>query len=103
MRFAGMKIFNTVAVFSCLLGCIVRSDAERVEESDARWRTAAPAGSGARQYAPSREVDIEHLLLDVTPDFDKRRISGKAVWRFRPIAKPLDQWRLDAVDLTIKS
>lgn len=56
-----------------------------------------------RKYAPDRTVDILHLSLDVTPDFKQRILSGKATLKFKPIAKPLDELRLDAVDLVVES
>lgn len=56
-----------------------------------------------RKYAPDREVDILHLTLDVTPDFPKRTVSGAATWKFKPIAKPFAELKLDAVDLTVAS
>ncbi|HAV62449.1 MAG TPA: hypothetical protein DCY13_08810 [Verrucomicrobiales bacterium] len=60
----------------------------------------AAAGSG-RNYAPSREIDIVHQLLDVTPDFDRHAVSGTIRIDFKPIAKPLAELKLDAVDLAI--
>jgi aminopeptidase N len=60
--------------------------------------TAAP-----RQYAPDRLVDVLHLALDVTPDFEQSAVSGTATITFKPIAQPLEQLRLDAVDLTVAS
>src|SRR5262245_15143700 len=54
-----------------------------------------------RKYAPDREVEVLHLALDVTPDFQKRTVEGKAVWTFKPIAKSLTEIKLDAVDLSI--
>ena len=41
----------------------------------------------ASHYAPDRAVQILHLQLDVTPDFARRTVSGKAVYRLKPIAK----------------
>ena len=52
-----------------------------------------------RKYAPSRFADILHVKLDVTPDFRARTVSGTTTITFKPIAKPLEQLRLDAVDL----
>ena len=47
---------------------------------------AAPAGGPEspdyRKYAPDREIDIFHLVLDVTPDFKARTVTGKATWKF---------------------
>ncbi len=64
----------------------------------------APVDSPAyRKYAPDRRVDILHLALDVTPDFKARSISGTATVTFKPIATPLEELRLDAVDLRIAS
>lgn len=72
----------------------------------AAWH--AGPGNGAKDanplhYAPDREVDIRHLALDVTPDFGKRTVAGRAVWTFRPIAKSLRTLKLDAVNLTVSS
>lgn len=55
-----------------------------------------------RKYARDRLIDIRHLKLDVTPDFAKRSVSGTASLTFKPIAKPLSQLELDAVDLGIE-
>jgi aminopeptidase N len=56
-----------------------------------------------RKYAPDREIDILHLTLDVTPDFKQRTVSGKATLKFKPIAKPFQELKLDAVDLAVES
>src|SRR5262245_49541509 len=62
---------------------------------------ATPESSDYRQYAPDRKVDVLHLALDVTPDFKQRTVSGQATLSFKPIAKPLEELRLDGVDLTV--
>ena len=56
-----------------------------------------------RKYAPDREVDILHLTLDVTPDFVKRTVAGSATWKFKPIAKPFAELKLDGVNLRVAS
>lgn len=56
-----------------------------------------------RHYAPSREVDIRHLVLEVTPNFETSSVVGQATLRWAPIAKPLAQLNLDAVDLRVES
>jgi aminopeptidase N len=69
-------------------------------------RAALAAGDEAEtspNYSPSREVDILHLALDITPDFLKRSIQGTATLRFKPIAKGLDELKLDAEAMTIES
>lgn len=65
---------------------------------------AAPLRNGVpRQYAPPRVVDITHLKIDVTPDFAARTVCGVTTITFTPIAKPLTELRLDAVDLNVVS
>ncbi|QXD22693.1 HEAT repeat domain-containing protein [Opitutia bacterium ISCC 51] len=59
--------------------------------------------STIRHYAPSREIDVLHLKLNVTPHFDERTVSGTVRINFSPIAKPLEELSLDAVDLYIDS
>jgi aminopeptidase N len=66
-------------------------------------QAASPDSPEYRKYAPDREVDIEHLTLDVTPDFQKRTVSGSATWKFKPIARPFGELKLDAVALTVSS
>jgi aminopeptidase N len=64
----------------------------------------APADSpDHRKYAPDRDVQVLHLSLDVTPDFEQRIVTGTAVWQFKPLIKPLRELKLDAVDLNVKS
>ncbi len=66
---------------------------------------AAPRGDDAtpRRYAPQRYVDITHVKIDVTPDFAARTVSGVTTITFTPIAKPLTELKLDAIDLNIAS
>ena len=59
--------------------------------------------SEVRKYAPSREIDILHLALDVTPNFQQRTVSGKVTMRFKPLAKAFQELRLDGIDLTVSS
>jgi aminopeptidase N len=66
-------------------------------------RRATDPWSGQRQYAPDRDAEIHHLALDITPDFQHRTITGEAVLTFQPIAKPLEELQLDAIDLDIQS
>lgn len=54
-----------------------------------------------RKYARDRRVDIQHLKLDVTPDFTKRSVAGTMTMSFKPIALALEKLELDAVDLAI--
>lgn len=55
------------------------------------------------KYAPDRVIDILHLKLDVTPDFKERSVAGTATLRFKPIVRPLEELRLDGVDLRVSA
>jgi aminopeptidase N len=59
------------------------------------------ATTNGRQYAPDRQVDILHIKLDVTPDFEAHAIAGTATLRFTPISEPLKSLRLDAANLDV--
>ncbi|MCB1062061.1 MAG: HEAT repeat domain-containing protein [Verrucomicrobiae bacterium] len=59
------------------------------------------AGNG-RKYARDREIDVRHVKLEIDPDFEARSLSGVATMTFAPIAKPLKELRLDAIDLRIE-
>ncbi len=64
----------------------------------------APPDSPDRfKYAPDREIAIQHLALDVTPDFKQRTVEGTATLRFKPIAKPVRELKFDGVDLNVRS
>ena len=67
-------------------------------------RFLAPAeSSDARKYAPDRGMDALHIALDVTPDFARRTVRGSMTLKFKPIARPQRELRLDAVRLNIAS
>ena len=55
-----------------------------------------------RKYARDRLVDITHLALDVTPNFDSRTVAGSMTMSFAPIAQALPKLELDAVELRIE-
>lgn len=68
----------------------------------ARIAAEAKAGEGLdRKYAPDRLVDIHHLKLEVTPNFETRSIEATATLDFQPIAKPLRQLTLNAAKLNV--
>lgn len=56
---------------------------------------------GKYHYAPVRQVDVLHIKLDVTPDFEKRTVQGTTSITASPIAEPVQLLRLDAVDLQV--
>jgi aminopeptidase N len=55
------------------------------------------------KYAPDRNVDILHIIIDVTPDFNEASVAGAATIKFAPIAKPLTDLRLSAFNLLVSS
>jgi aminopeptidase N len=67
------------------------------------WLAAGAESADFLKYAPSREIDILHLALNVTPDFKARTVSGKATLRFKPIAKPFAELKLDGVELAVSA
>ncbi len=92
--------FVLLAFFSNL--SLVNSETFELESEYCRLgMVPALEGVEGRKYAPSREVDVEHLLLNVTPDFGARSVSGTATIRFQPIAHDLVELKLDAFDLDV--
>jgi aminopeptidase N len=93
----------------CVAGITINGIADdRMEELQCgRLILAAAAQNKADitepQYAPDRQVDILHIVIDVTPDFKRRTISGTTTIKFAPISKPLTELRLDAIDLDVSS
>ncbi|MBI3882428.1 MAG: M1 family metallopeptidase, partial [Verrucomicrobia bacterium] len=62
---------------------------------------AVPDSPDYRKYAPDRRVEILHLKLEVIPDFQRSTVAGAMTLTFKPIAKPLDELRLNGMDLTV--
>lgn len=89
---------------SVLLGLMLALCA-RAEDAQVRCfaaRAKVPEKwSGTRHYQRDRDVAVSHLVVDITPDFKQRTISGSSVITFKPIAKPLEELSMDAVDLSI--
>ncbi len=69
--------------------------------TDTASASSAVESSAYRKYTPDKRVSILHLALDITPDFRKRTIQGQATLRFEAVGTPLEELRLDAVDLNI--
>jgi aminopeptidase N len=66
-----------------------------------QYSSSNDSGSPEAKYAPDRKIDIKHIALDVTPDFEKRDIQGTVTITFEPIERALDELQLDGVDLNI--
>ncbi len=90
----------------CLLSvhsglCLAEEHVEICRYCNSTLQLAAEDQGPARNYAPDRQVDVLHIKLDVTPNFDERTISGTTTIKFVPISQPLKELRLDGVDLTV--
>ncbi|MCE9518375.1 MAG: M1 family metallopeptidase, partial [Verrucomicrobia bacterium] len=90
-----------VACATCLISIVHAAGDEMVCRERAQFFPAAVTDKPGRKYMRDRLAQIEHLKLDVTPDFAKRTIRGTSTLTFKPIAKPLAKLELDAVGLTI--
>ncbi len=78
--------------------------AHELDANDYETQLAEPEGNDAasgRKYAPDRVVDMLHLKIDVTPDFDKRTVAGTTTLTFAPISKPVDQVTLNAINFAV--
>ena len=60
-------------------------------------------GQRVRNYAPDRRVDVLHIKLEVTPDFQEQTVAGTATLTFQPLARPLTTLVLDGVNLRIEA
>ena len=89
-----------VPVILLLAGLLPLTARELSRRHTAR-QLAPETSSGQRKFAPDRLVDIQHVTIDVTPDFQARSITAQTTLRFRPIAAPVRELKLDAVDLRI--
>src|SRR6266540_1485097 len=93
--------FVLLLLSSCAL---LRADETKLLHAPpAAYGPAALDSPDYRKYAPDRQIDILHLTLDVTPDFTQRTVTGSATWKFKPIAKPFAELKLDGVDLNVSS
>jgi aminopeptidase N len=98
---AMQRTYPTILILA-LAFMAIGAKAETIIECQKSLSFLAPVDSpDYRKYAPDRDVDVLHLALDVTPDFTNRAVEGKAVWSFKPIAKPTEEIKLDAVELDI--
>jgi aminopeptidase N len=100
------NIFHLIVSIAliCLAAAPVRADdAAAIECIKSATFLAPPDSPDHLKYAPDREVEVLHLALDITPDFKQRTIEGKATLQFKPIIKPVQEIKLDSVDLNIDS
>ncbi len=74
---------------------------KRELRSGAPFEPDAPHAGNGRKYARDRGIDVRHVRLELDPDFARRSVKGVATLTFAPIAQPLRELRLDAVDLRV--
>lgn len=101
MRIHCLTAASLAVVFAIVAPATAES--ESIECAGMTGAFAAETNPSGRQYAPSREIDLLHLALDVTPDLLQRSVTGTAKLSFKPIAQPLAELALDAVDLRVVS
>src|SRR5262245_34844706 len=99
-----ISLFFALTFATSLATRVARAESESLQCGHGHALFAAGADTAEYlKYAPSREIDILHLALDVTPDFKARTVSGKATVRFKPIAKPYAELKLDGIDLRVSA
>jgi aminopeptidase N len=103
-----IRITNFVFLLCIISMTINAITDDRLEELQCSRLTFAAAAQekaaiAEPKYAPDREADILHIVIDVTPDFKNRTITGTTTIKFAPISKPLIELRLDAIDLDVSS
>jgi aminopeptidase N len=102
-RFRATLLSRLCRFTTCLLLSAALAHSEEI--SCTHGKMAPPPqvlpGSGVRRYAPDRQADLLKLKLDVTPDFAQRSLTGIVTLTFKPIAKPLEELSLDAIDFTV--
>lgn len=92
-----------------LLGILALSAAGRAVEhalecGHAHGLNYAVAGViNGLSYPPERQVDVLHLKLDVTPNFQERSVAGTATIKFKAMARPIEELKLHAVDLRVST
>ncbi len=95
--FLSLVVAAPQAVVAEEMGCVCRYCAA----SGGGLGFGVDLGTDGPHYAPIRQVDVLHIKLDITPDFQERTVGGTTTIRFAPLRKPLESLTLDAVDLHI--
>src|SRR5262245_30445546 len=66
-----------------------------------RGRRPFQRPGAAPRYARDRVTDVRHIRLDLSFDFDAKRVHGRCTTTFAPINDGIECFELDAVELTI--
>ncbi len=73
----------------------------RIFSSNRRQPFAFPGAEP--RYAPDRPIDVRHVRIEVTLDFERREISGAVTTEFAAIADPVRRVTFDAEEMDILS
>lgn len=109
-----MNFFRTLLVAAALVLAATQYSSQAVaeeamctcrycESNAARAAFGVDLGNDGPHYAPVRKVDVQHIKLEITPNFKERTVGGKTTIRFVPLREAIDVLKLDAVDLSITS
>jgi aminopeptidase N len=101
-QFCHICALTALPVLFCLPG-IADTGSEQVGCAKSAAFLAPLDSADHLKYAPDREVQVVHLALEAKPDFKQKTVQGKAVWTFKPLAKPVQELKLDEVDLDVHS
>src|SRR5574341_1938891 len=85
-----LALCAVLAAWSCLLA-----------PAWAQSPKTSPKFSGPPHEPPDREADALHLRLEVSFDWDRKEVTGKAQHAFRSLADGLRALSLDAVDIQV--
>ena len=78
-------------------------DREAFSVAFARGRRAFQPQHVEAKWARDRAANIKHIKLEVTLDFDAKKITGTATHRLSAIAGPLERLEFDAAELAINA
>lgn len=71
-------------------------------DSETLHHRAFPLPGDRPQYTPSRRIDVTHIRLELSLDFERRCITGNATLKVRSLSDRLVVAELDAVGLEIE-
>ncbi|MDG6939454.1 MAG: HEAT repeat domain-containing protein [Nitrososphaerota archaeon] len=64
---------------------------------------AFPVSGSVRHYPPDRPFELQHIALEIRPDFERRRIEGSATLTLRARREGPSSLALDLRDMTVRS
>lgn len=92
-----LVVAGSSAAWAFEAACICRY----CEATAARMGFGVDLENDGPHYPPIREVDVTHIKLDITPNFEAQTVGGTTTIRFVPLREPVKKLRLDAVELNI--